>query len=196
MRLAPSRRFSVDRMIKGVQDCRKDEVMIDFARQIGTRFAAMVAHFSGQDGNNVSPHNNKTLFLEGIDIWCRANFSQQDGGRGPSTQKARDVIEHVMAPWYEAMELDDPSKYRGSLTPPPAYVGDSVDATILMLGACACLEIQPLMFRFGLENGEPVHVWGRVMADGHWYDSDISDASLKLGQAQKFQKYEDVEIPL
>lgn len=182
-------------MVQAVQGCRKDEVMIDFARQIGTRFAAMVEHFSSLEGNAVPAHNNKTLFLEGIDIWFRASFPLNDGA-GQKTSNAREVIVHAMRPWYEAMALDDPSKYRGRLTPPPSYVGDPVDPVALMLGACACLEIQPLQFRFGLEGGVPVHVWARVHADGKWYDADIMDPTSKLGTLPKYDQYEEVEIPL
>ncbi len=188
-------KFSVERMVQAVQDCRKDEVMIDFSRQIGTRFAAMVEHFSALEGDAVPAHNNKTLFLEGIDIWFRASFPLNDGA-GQKTSNAREVIVHTMRPWYEAMALDDPSKYRARLTPPPSYVGDPVDPVALMLGACACLEIQPLQFHFGMEGGVPVHVWARVYADGKWYDSDVMDPSLKLGKIPKYQQYEEVDIPL
>jgi hypothetical protein len=186
--------FSVERMVKTAQDCRKDEVMIDFSRQIATRFAEMVEHFSKIQGYPVSAHNNKTLFLEGIDIWFRKNF--QNNGSAPVTRDAKDVIVHAMAPWYQAMRLDDPSKYRGSITPPPCFTGDYVEVVALMLGCCACLEIQPLQFRFGTEDGVPLHVWARVHADGKWYDSDVMEPTFKLGDVPKFQKYEDVEIPL
>ena len=79
-------RISVDRLVKMVQDCRKDEVLIEFARQTGPRFADMVAHFSSLEGDRIQTHNNKALFLEGIDIWFRAHFAHQDESRG-STRK-------------------------------------------------------------------------------------------------------------
>jgi hypothetical protein len=194
--LSSKLKFSVERMVKMVQNARKDHLMIDFARQISTRFADMVAHFSALEGNPQSAHNNKTLFAEGIDIWFRAYFAEGADLRGPTTTSAIQVIEHVMTPWYEAMAMDDPSKYRARLTPPPVFMGDYVDAVALELGACACMEIQPLQFRFGMENGEPVHVWGRIYADGKWYDSDISRLDFKLGDRMDFSSTEDVEIPL
>lgn len=190
-------RFSVERMVEAVRNARKDEVMIDFARQAGTRFAGMAQDFSNLEGSPISAHNNKTLFLEGMDLWYRYYFSgAHDAEASFKTARARDIIVHVMTPWYEAMALDDPSHYRGRLTPPPAYVGDPVDAVASMLGACACLEIQPLQFRFGLEDGVPVHVWGRVNADQKWYDSDILNPNARLGERPKYDSYEEVEIPL
>lgn len=188
--------FSVERMVGIVRDSRKDHLMIDFARQVATRFADMVEHFSRLEGHPESGHNNKTLFAEAIDIWFRAHFSEGADLRGPTTKDPREVIAHVMTPWYEAMALEDPSEYRPRLTPPPVFVGDYADVVALELGACACLEIQPLQFRFGMEGGEPAHVWGRIHADGKWYDSDISRPDFKLGDRMKFEAVEDVEIPL
>lgn len=190
-------RFSIDRLVKMVQDCRRDEVLIEFARQTGPRFADMVGHFSAVDGDRVATHNNKALFLEGIDIWFRAHFSNSDDSRG-TTRNPREIIVAAMTPWYRAMELDDPSQYNGPLTPPPAYIGDPAESTALMLGACSCLEIQPLALRFGFEGSseEPSRVWGRIQAGGRWYDSDVNDPALKLGDQPKFDRYEEVEVPL
>ncbi len=190
-------KFSMDRMVKGVQNCRKDEIVIEFARQVATGYAAMVAEVSERSGSRVQVHNNKTIFLEGLDIWFRKNLSQDNRNSGRATSSPRDVIAAAMAPWYAAMGLDDPSQYRaGSCPALPRYAGDEVDATVYMLGVCACLEIQPLEFRFGMQGDVPVHVWGRVHAGGKWYDTDVSVGSMKLGDQPEFDKIEDVEIPL
>lgn len=188
--------FSLERMAKIVRDARKDHLMIDFARQVGTRYADMVEHVSRMEGNFQSGHNNKTLFAEGIHLWFRYHFSEGADLRNPTTRDVREVIAHVMTPWYEAMAKDRPADYRARLTPPPIFVGDYADAVAFELGACACLEIQPLEFRFGMEKGEPIHVWGRIFADGKWYDSDISRPDFKLGDHLEFESVEDVEVPL
>jgi len=188
--------FSLERMVKIVQDARKDHLMIDFARQIGTRYADMIEEVSARDGNFQSGHNNKALYAEAIHLWFRAQFSEGADLRGPTTRDAREVIAHVMTPWYEAMSQDDPSKYRARLTPPPVFNGDYADAVALELGACACLEIYPLQFRFGLEKDVPVHVWGRIYADGKWHDTDISQPGFQLGDTLRFDKVDDVEVPL
>lgn len=191
----PKLSFSLDRMVKTIRDCRKDHLMLDFSRQITTRYADMVQHFSTLEGDPQSAHNNKTLFAEAIDTWFRRNFSE-GGYRGPTTADARQVIEHVMTPWYEAMELDDPSQYRARLTAPPVFVGDYADAVALELGACACMEIQPLMLCFGMEGKDPVHVWGKIHADGRWYDSDILRPDFKFGDRMNFDSIEEVEVQL
>jgi hypothetical protein len=192
----PKLAFSIERMVKIVRDARKDHLMIDFARQIGTRYADMVEHFSAKDGNFQSGHNNKTLYAEAIHLWFRAHFSEGADLRGDTTRDAREVIAHVMTPWYEAMSLDDPSRYRARLTPPPIFNGDYPDAVALELGACACLEVYPLQFRFGMENDVPVHVWGRVYAGGQWHDTDISQPGFQLGDSLKFEWVDYVEVPL
>ena len=188
--------FSLDRMVKIVQDARKDHLMIDFARQIATRYADMAQEMSRREGSFQSGHNNKTWFAEAIDIWFRAHFAEGTDLRGPTTKDAREVIAHVMKPWYEAIAMPEPSKYRARLTPPPIFVGDYTDAVALELGACACLEIQPLQFRFGMEGEEPIHVWGRIYADGKWYDSDISQPDFHFGDRLTFESVRDVEVPL
>jgi hypothetical protein len=189
-------KFSVDRLVQAVQDYRKDEVVIDFSRQTMTRFAEVVAKVSSLEGNPVSAHNNKTSFLEGIDIWFRRTYATPPAPGDPGTSRARDIIVHVMTPWYEAMDLEDPSKWNGRLTPPPAYDGDPTDAVAIMLGACACLEIYPLRFCFGMDKDDAVYVWGMARADGRWYDCDIMNPSARIGDRPKFGKIEEVEIPL
>lgn len=201
--------FDIGRMTRIVEETRKDPLSIDFARLICTRFAKMVEHFSSVDGRPVSGHNNKTLFLEAIDIWCRkkigcsgnaaGSMNGQAMGRAPQpwTEDTRDVVRSVMLPWYKAMELDDPSRYRmGPVPPCPTYIGKHEDATAYLMGLCACLEIGPLRLRFGKNDGNLEHVWARVMADNAWYDSDLSNPDFKLGDHYEFQDYEEVEIPL
>lgn len=191
--------FDIGRMTKAVEETRKDALSIDFARLIGTNFAKMVEHFSKVEGRPVAGHNNKTLFLEAIDIWCRRKLGC--GGAAapgqPWTEDPKDVVRAVMRPWYEAMDLDDPSRYRMTQqSVSPAYVGRHEDATAYLLGLCSCLEVGPVVFRFGKTDGVYEHVWAKVMADRKWYESDLSNPQFKLGDHYEFQGYEEVEVPL
>lgn len=191
--------FDLARMTKVVEETRKDALSIDFARFICTRFANMVQHFSKVEGRPVSGHNNKTLFLEAIDIWCRRKLGCP-GMASPGqswTEDPKDVVRAVMRPWYEAMEMDDPTRYRMRPQPPsPCYVGRSEDATAYLMGLCACLEVGPVRFRFGKTGDNYEHVWARIYADNKWYDSDLSNPEFKLGDHYEFQDYEEVEVPL
>lgn len=190
------------RMAKAVGDARRDGLLVDFARLISVHYARMVGKFSAENGNPMSSHNNKTLFLEGIDLWCRARLSGAHMGLGRravvrSTTDPADVIEHAMKPYYEAMTLDDPSRYRMSRQePPPLYTGNPVDALCLELGLCACLDITPIRFRVGLQDGRPERVWGRVQADEAWYDTDPAEPGFVLGDHAKYSAYREMEVPL
>lgn len=200
--------FDIGRMTKIVEETRKDVVSIDFARLICANFAKMVEHFSSVEGRPVSGHNNKTLFLEAIDIWCRKKIgcSGQDASmngasmgraQGSWTDDPKTVVRSVMGPWYEAMDLEDPSRYRMRPQQPcPAYMGRHEDATAYMMGLCACLEVGPLWLVFGKNGDEVQHVWSRVQADNKIYNSDLSNPDFKLGDHYEFEKYEEVEIPL
>lgn len=187
-------------MVGKIQKARSDALMIDFSRIICAHFGKMVAHYSELEGNPVSVHNNKVLFVEGIDIWCRAALNQgarrdRQGAEGESDP--REIAAFVMTPWYEAMALKDPSAYRmGSRRPPPPYVGTVQDATAFQLGLAACLEIQPLRIVAGMEGGEIRHVWGKLKADGSFYDSDISTPRLRLGERGEYPEYDEIEVPL
>jgi hypothetical protein len=186
-------------MVGKIQKARSDALMIDFSRLICAHFGKMVEHYSKLDGNPVSAHNNKTLFVEGIDIWCRAALAHGGPGLGlaRSVDDPREIAAFVMTPWYEAMALDDPSQYRmGSPGSPPAYTGNAADATTFQLGLAACLEIYPLRIVVAKDGGKIVHVWGKLEADRKWYDSDISTPRLRLGERGEYPEYEEIEVPL
>ena len=178
---------------------RKDEVVIDFGRLLSAHYGKLVEHVSEKDGSPISSHNNKTLFLEAIDITCRKLYGEGSGNgyRGRPTEDPKEVIKHLIKPWYEALNLDDPSKYRmRDMGPAPAYIGTPEDATCMMLSLCAGVDITPLNLRWGMKDGQPARVWGRVKADGNWYDSDINDPNLVLGDYFEFDDYDEAEVPL
>lgn len=194
----------VGRLSKAVADGRKDGLLIDCARLVATHYGKMVEHFSTQEGRPIAAHNNKTLFLEGLDYWCRAIFTGQNGRSG-TTEDPKEVILAIMEPWYEAMEQDDPAKFKMSRRiAVPAYVGSQQDAIGAELGMLACLDVTPIQLRYGVNGvriGSSVSdvqgkVWGRVQADGKWYDTDPMEAGFGLGNFVQHDRYEDVEIPL
>ncbi len=186
------------RMAERVADGRRDAVLIDAARLMGVHYGRMVEHFSALEGTPVSAHNNKAVFLEGLDIMCRALFAAgpREGSRR-ATEEPAEVVEHLMRPWYEALELDDPSRYRmGPQEPPPAYVGDPVDAQCAMLAMCAALDVSPVKIVAGVRDGAAERVWGRVKADGKWYDTDVTDLGLALGDRPDYAEVQEIEVPL
>lgn len=130
-------RFEIGRMAKYVAEARRDAIVIDAARQAASRWARIVAQLSEEDGHPIDVHNNKTIALEGIDIWCRANFCYQNDPAGiealqtprrmiKSTRVAREVIEHFMEPFYQALERENPKFDRRKLPPQPMFAGDCV----------------------------------------------------------------------
>lgn len=186
----------IGRLQKAVADGRKDGLLIDCGRLIGIHYGKIVEHFSAAEGRPISAHNNKTLFLEGIDYWCRSLFTGQNGRRG-TTEDAKEMILRVMEPWYEAMELEDPSQYKmGRRDPLPLYTGTPEDVIAVELGMAACLDIAPMSLRYGMDGNEPKRVWGRVQADGKWYDTDPTEPGFSLGNYVEYPEYTDVEIPL
>jgi hypothetical protein len=186
---------AIGRMVEKVRKARSDALMLDFSRVIAAHFGKMVEYYSEREGDPVSAHNNKTLFVEAIDVWCRASFARS-AGSAARTENPRDVIASAMTPWYEAMELDDPSRYVPRRVELPAYRGSPEDATACMLGLCACLEIAPLRIRLGLEGDRPVRAWGKIHADGKWYDSDVMNPAFRLGDHEEFPEYDETEVPL
>lgn len=200
-------RFEIGRMVKYVQEARKDPLIIDTSRIVASNFGKFIEEMSSRQGKPVSSHQNKVIQAEGIDLWCRNTFYyvndpanveviQTPRRMVKQTRVAREVIAHIMDPFYRAMELDDPSFYRGTYEPPPLYVGDCDEAVCVFLAMCAALDIQPVKFRFGGTNGQLHHVWGCAMCDGTWYDSDLTEAGYKLGDYSTFQHYEELEVPL
>lgn len=200
-------RYEIGRMVQYVKDARKDPLVVDTARLAAVHFGKFVEEMSAREGKPISAHNNKTIMLEGIDIWCRHHFAyvndpanieymQTQRRMIKTTKVPREVLEHIMQPFYAAMEKTDPSFARSSYSPPPLYIGDCEEAVSLMLGMCAALDITPVRFRFGGNGGTLHHVWGKIQADGEWYDSDLTEPEYKLGDFSDFESYEELEIPL
>jgi hypothetical protein len=195
--------YDLNRMTERVLDARTDHIYFDFSRIIGPQYAKMVEKFSTAEGNQIPAHNNKTLFLEAIDLWCRKRLgADQDlNSGGKKTEDPRDVLVYAMKPWYGALELDDPGQYKlNRREAPPIYVGPDVDAVATVMGLAACLDITPMRFVFG---GRKVdgkddyqRCWAKIKADGNWYDSDIMTSGAVLGDRPEFPHYKEVEVAL
>lgn len=130
-------RFEIGRMVTYVQDGRKDPLMIETARQLCSAYGDFVAEMGRREGQEINVHNNKTLYVEAIDLWCREHFTYvndppnieviQTGRRMvKQTRVPREVIASIMDPFFKAMEQADPSFNRSSYTPPAKFVGDCV----------------------------------------------------------------------
>jgi len=202
----PASDYDLSRMTDRVLEARTDHVYFDFSRIIGPQYARMVEKFSTLEGNRVPAHNNKVLFLEAIDIWARKRLGAaqvqpklgEAGGR--RITDPRDAIVYSMRPWYEALELDDPSQYKlRRREAPPVFVGEEVDVVSTVMGLAACLDITPMKFVFGgrKKDGKDDYerVWAKIRADGNWFDVDVMTPGV-LGDRPDFPHYKEVEVAL
>lgn len=191
--------FDLNRMTDRVLEARTDHVLFDFSRVLGPQYARMVEKFSTLEGNVIPAHNNKTLFLEAIDLWGRKRLgaAQKPASDARRITDPREAVVYAMEPWYEAMDLENPGKYRlNRRESPPVYVGDEADAVALMMGMAACLDITPMRFVIGsLGEESSERVWSRIKADGNWYDSDIMRPGV-LGDRPDYPHYKEVEVGL
>jgi len=200
-------RFEIGRMAKYVVEARRDPVVIDAARMAASQWGRIVAELSERDGNPVEVHNNKTIALEGIDLWCRAHFCYQNDPAGiemlqtprrmiKSTQMGREVLLHMMEPFYKALEAENPNFDRRTLPPQQIFVGDCDEAATIVCAMAAAIDITPVAFAFGGDGGTLHHTWAKVQADGEWYDSDVTEPTFRLGDKSRFDHYEEYMVPL
>lgn len=186
-----------------VKEARRDDLVVDFARVLCPHYAKMVEEIAKGNGEVVVSHNNKVLFLESIDIWCRRRLGadQDFSSGGKKITDPREAIDWAMEEWYQAMGLEDPSTYqpkrRGAA---PIYVGVPEDAVALEMGIAASLDITPMVFVIGGRNegGKevPERIWARISADGTMFDTDINLAGASLGDKADFPVEQTVEVPL
>ena len=190
--------LDAEKLVDQVLEGRRDELIVECSRLICGHFGRMAEHFSRKERRPVTAHNNRLLFMEAVDIFCRTHLSGMSGAAwGPPTEDPKDIVAHIMTPYFEAMELEDPAQYRmGKQDAIPVYKGNDADATALMLALCAAIDVTPIRLRYGIEDGEPKRVWGQVYIDGTWYDSDVMKPDLRLGEHDKFEDYQEVDIPL
>ena len=200
-------RFEIGRMAKYVAEARRDPVVIDAARMAASQWAKIVERLSEEDGNLVDVHNNKTIALEGIDVWCRNHRVYQSDPAGieliqtprrmvKTARMPREILERFMEPFYRALEAENPSFNRATLPPAQVVSMDCDEAAILICSMAAAIDITPVAFAFGGDGGTLHHTWARVQADGHAYDSDITESTFRLGDKSSFDHEEEYVIPL
>lgn len=201
-------RFQIGRLVKYVQEGRKDRIVIDTSRQAVAQYGAFVREMAAREGRPIEVHGNKVLQAEGLDIFCRHHFfyvNDPDGIEVIQTPRRMakmthlpiDVLRKVMEPYYRAMEEADPTFYRGSYSPRSLFVGDCDEPNCIFLAMCASLSIgDPLVFRFGGNGGTIHHTWARVYIDGEAWDSDVTEPGLRFGEHLEFEDYDEVEVPL
>lgn len=200
-------RFEIGRMAKYVAEARRDPVVIDAARMAASQWATLVARLSEQEGNPIDVHNNKTIALEGIDIWCRNHCVYQSDPAGieliqtskrmiKAAKMPRAVLESFMEPFYRALEKENPAFSRVANPAAQICSMDCDEGAILVCSMAAAIDITPVAFAFGGDGGTLHHTWARVMADGTWYDSDITEPSYRLGEKSGFDHEEEYIIPL
>ena len=194
-------------MAEHVAEARKDPVVIDCARIAASQWGKLVERLSAEAGEPVDVHNNKTIALEGIDIFCREYFCYQNDPYNAeliqtprrmvkATRIPREVLEHLMDPFYKALERDDPTFFRGNYPPVPMFIGDCDESATMVCAMAAALEIAPVAFRFGGNEETLHHVWAYINADGNWWDSDVTEPGFRLGDFSPFDHFETYEIPL
>ena len=194
-------------MVKYVQDARRDKVVIDTARIVATQYAAFIEQMSDERGERIDAYNNKVLFAQGLDLWCRYHFTyvndptayevtQTPNRMIRMTKVPIDVLRKIMEPFYAAMEELEPTFHRGSHSPRAQFVGDCDEPHCVFLGMCACLDLGDPRFAFGGQGDHLHHVWGRIYIDEVPYDSDFTAPGLQFGEKLEFDNYDEVEIPL
>lgn len=200
-------RFEIGRMAKYVAEARRDPVVIDAARFAASHWGKIVQQMSEEEGNPIDVHNNRTIALEGIDMWCRGLFSYKNDPAGiemlqtprrmvRTTKIPRDVLLHFMDPIYRSLENEIPNFDRSKYPPQPLFAGDCDEAATIICAMAASIDITPVAFAFGGDGGTLHHTWAKVQADGEWYDSDITEPTFRLGDKSRFDAYEEYEVPL
>lgn len=196
-------RFEIGRMIQYVKEGRLDPLVIDTARY----YAMLARDTAEQLGFSVTPDNAKLIDLEGIFLSVQANFVYvDDPTNGEVLQTAPRMILQMKTPhevlaWMWGPIRDGMATVRGvdpsSLSLPAGkVVGDCDEAATLVLALAAAMDIGPLKFRFGGNDGQLHHVWASAMADGEWRDMDATQRQLGFDQHLPFDHFDEQEVAI
>jgi hypothetical protein len=196
-------------MIQYVRDTANDPLVISHVRNI------CEAHAVENDGGVSMGQNPTRATAEAIDVWCRKHFAyvndppdvevlQTPRRMVKQTMVPPQVIRYVIEPLLVAASTVAPPGFVESYEPPALTWGDCDEASVLFVGLCACapaavgVNLRPLRFQFGGNDGTLHHVWPLVdgAADGRPIASDITEPYYKIGDYSKFEHYEEVEIPI
>ena len=189
------------RLVKYVQDSRKDPVVLATAQKI----AELAIGTARQIGRKVDGETRPLILLEGIHAWCSARFEYVPNPVNIQILKTpRRQLCELEIPEGLAHALWEPIRNRmaadakmdpGDLKlPAPKISGNSGDATSLVLSLAAAVGISPLRMMLGGEDGDLHYAWGQAYAAGGWRDIDALHP--KLGECHKFENSTHIDIPI
>ena len=181
-------KFTVSRMIKMIQEGRKDPLVISTARKISA-LSTGDRKFSEVDR---AEHQ-----LRGIHAWCRANFSFVRDPVG---------IELIQTPNRMLRELEIPPQLHKAIwrqmgnvsviskMPKPKMTGDADEATVISLSLAAAIGIDPLRIRLGGTDGTIHTCWGAAHTGGKWRDLNILEE--KFGSRGPVKMLGEIDVPI
>lgn len=180
-------RFVLGRMVKMVQEARKDPLVIATARKIAGLSTA---------GRNVEGDARTIQQLKGLHAWCRGNFEYV---ADPVN------VEVIQTPNRMLRELDIPEalqkamwapigKVLGGKMPKPRIMGDSDEAVTLVLSLAAAIGIEPLRIQLGGHDNTVHYAWGAARVKDGWKALDILVEDF--GTHAPMDEIDHVEIPM
>lgn len=188
-------RYTAGRLVKFVQEGRKDPLVLGTARKI----AALSLGAARKRGVRITERNRPLIILKGIHAWCRSNFEYvNDPVNVEVIQTPNRMLRDLGIPEMLATAMWAPLRnvpgWKKLALPKPRITGDSDEAVTISLSLVAAVGIHPIKMRFGGEEGSVRYVWGAAWADKRWRDIDI--LMPKFDQHHEFQEYQDLQIEL
>lgn len=179
-------RFTIGRMIKFIQEGRKDPLVIATARKI----AALT-----NTGHRQKGEKQHLRQLHAIHAWCVANFFYVNDPVN---------VELIQTPNRMLRELEIPALLHKAMwgplrkqdwsprMPAPKMTGDADEATIISLALAAAIGIEPLQISLGGTDGTLHTCWGRANIGGKWVNIDVLHP--KFGGHQKCEELEHMDV--
>lgn len=197
-------RFEVRRMVEYVRMARKDPLVVDTARYIAERSGA-AADAMGYPTQSMTDQDKKLLFLEGILYWCQESYFYVCDPNG---------IEYIQTPDRMMRQKNTPEEmlklFWGPIStrmaqargidpstlqmPDGRAIGDCEEGVTLALSLCVALDITPVRFQFGGNEGTLHHVWCGVHAGGDWHQFDVTQSGYGLDQVIPFENYDHLDF--
>lgn len=179
-------RFPIGRIIKMIQESKKDPLVISTARKI-----AMLA----TTGRKIRTEAERRRYiLRGIHAWCRSNFAYVDDPANIEViQTPNKMLRDLQIPPQLHMAMWKPiAKALGGNMPKPMIAGDSDEATTLVLSLAAAVGFDGLLLRFGGTDNVIHYVWGGIKTD-KFYDIDALHPKFNEHYSTWL---ENVEVPV
>lgn len=189
-------RFTVGRMVKMIEEGRKDPLVIETARKI----AALATSGRKLKGGG---RERDLWVLKAIHAWCRANFEFVKDPVGVELLQTpnRMLMQLAIPPLLHKAMWEPIGKVLGGKMPAPKMNGDADEATTLSLALAAAVGIAPLKIMLGGAEGAVYTCWGAAYAGGakksepaQMWDMDILHD--KFGSHQAAEQLEDVDVTL